>query len=183
MDHYIDISLIPDAEMRESELMNLVYNKFHKALVRIKADKIGVSFPGYQIKLGCLIRLHGDIANLNELQALNWLGGIAGYCEVSDLKIVPANIQYRTVSRIRTNMSKSKLARLKRRGSITTDKEKAYKAKMFTLVLTSPYFDLESGSTGQIHRRFINFGPLVDQIVPGKFDSYGLSRCATIPWF
>ena len=183
MDHYIDISLIPDADMCESALMNLIYNKFHKALVSIKIDKIGVSFPGYQIKLGRVIRLHGDKANLNELQTVNWLGGIAGYCETSDLRAVPANIKYRTISRIRTNMSKSKLARLKRRGSITADKEKDYKEKMFTLGLTNPYFDLESGSTGQTHRRFIHFGSLVEQGVTGTFDSYGLSKCATIPWF
>jgi len=32
MEYYIDIELKPDAEMQESPLMNLVYNKFHKAL-------------------------------------------------------------------------------------------------------------------------------------------------------
>ena len=80
-------------------------------------------------------------------------------------------------------MSKSKLERLKRRGSITPGEEKTYKAKMFSQGLDNPYLDLESGSTGQKHRRFIHFGPLMDQSVAGKFDSYGLSKVATIPWF
>ena len=183
MDYYIDIEIKPNADMRESPLMNLVYTKFHKALVKLETDQIGVSFPSYQIKLGRLLRFHGDKTNLHNLQGLNWLAGIAGYCEISDVRNAPADVKYRTVSRIRTNMSKSKLERLKRRGSITPDEVKSYKAKMFSQGLDNPYIDLESGSTGQNHRRFIRFGPLLDQSVSGKFDSYGLSKVATVPWF
>lgn len=183
MNYYIDIEIMPDAEMRESPLINLVYNKFHKALVKLKSEQIGVSFPGYQIKLGRLLRLHGDKTDLQNLQGLNWLGGIAGYCDISDLKKVSADVKYRTVSRIRTNTSKSKLKRLKQRGSITPDEEKIYKTKMFSQGLANPYLDLESGSTGQKHRRFFRFGPLLDQPVEGKFDSYGVSKVATVPWF
>jgi len=183
MEYYIDIELKPDAEMRESPLMNLVYNKFHNALVKLKTEQIGVSFPKYHIKLGKVLRLHGDKTNLQNLQDLNWLDGIAGYCEISDIKNVPSDVKYRTVSRIRTNMSKSKLERLKRRGSITPIEEKNYRAEMFSQGLDNPYLDLKSGSTGQKHRRFFCFGPLVDQQVEGKFDSYGLSKVATVPWF
>ena len=183
MDHYIDVLLKPDAEMRESPLMNLVYNKFHKALVKLKTELIGVSFPKYHVKLGKVVRLHSDKTNLQNLQGLNWLGGIAGYCEISDVKNVPADVKYRTVSRIRTNMGKSKLERLKRRGSITPSEEKNYRAKMFSQGLDNPFLDLKSGSTGQKHRRFIHIGPILDQPVRGKFDSYGLSKVATVPWF
>ena len=183
MEYYIDIELKPNAEIQESPLMNLVYNKFHYALVKLQTKQIGASFPKYQIKLGKVLRLHGDNANLLNLQNSNWLDGIAVYCEISGVKSIPGDIKFRTVSRIRTNMSKSKLKRLKRRGSITPDEEKIYKAKMFSQGLTDPYIDLESGSTGQKHRRFIHFGPLLDQPVEGKFDSYGLSKVATVPWF
>ena len=183
MDHYIDVLLKPDVEMQESPLMNLVYTKFHKALVKLKTEQIGVSFPKYQIKPGKALRLHGDKTNLQNLNGLNWLGGIAGYCEISDVKNVPADVKYRTVSRIRTNMSKSKMERLKRRGSITLGEEKNYRAKMFSQGLDNPYLDLKSGSTGKKHRRFFCFGPLLDQPVNGKFDSYGLSKVATVPWF
>lgn len=183
MEYYIDIELKPDAEMQESPLMNLVYNKFHKALVKLKTEQIGVSFPKYHIKLGKVLRLHSEKSDLQKLQDLNWLGGIAGYCDISDVKNVPADAKYRTTSRIRTNMSKSKLERLKRRGTITPDEEKVYKAKMFSQGLDNPYLDLESGSTGQKHRRFLVIGPLLDHPGYGKFDSYGLSKVATVPWF
>jgi len=183
MNYYIDVDIKPDSEMRESPLMNLVYNKFHKALVKLKTNQIGISFPKYQIKLGRVLRLHGSINDLQNLQNLNWLGGIAGFCEISNVKNVPTDVKYRAISRIRTNMGKSKLERLKRRGSITHSEEKIYKAKMFSQGLDNPYLDLESGSTGQKHRRFIQFGHLLDQPVAGKFDSYGLSKDATVPWF
>lgn len=183
MDHYIDILLKPDLEIRESHLMSLVYTKFHKILVQLKAEQIGVSFPDYKIKLGRLLRLHGSEVNLKQLESIDWLGGILGYCEVSHIKLVPADVKYRTVSRIRPTMSQSKLSRLKRRGSMTPDKEKAYKANMFSVLLTNPYLDMDSGSTGQRHRRFIHFGSLIDKSITGTFDSFGLSKNATIPWF
>ncbi|MBI4619347.1 MAG: type I-F CRISPR-associated endoribonuclease Cas6/Csy4 [Desulfobacterales bacterium] len=183
MEYYIDIEIKPDSEMRESPLMNLVYNKFHKALVKLKTNQIGVSFPEYKTKLGKVLRLHGDKNNLQNLQNLNWLGSIAGFCEISNVKNVPANVKYRAISRIRTNMGKSKLERLKRRGSITLSEEKIYKAKMFSQGLDNPYLDLESGSTGQRLRLFIHFGHLLDHPVSGVFDSYGLSKVATVPWF
>ena len=183
MDYYIDIEIKPDAEMRESPLMNLVYHKLHRALAKLKTEKIGVSFPRAKLKPGRLLRLHGNKIDLYNLQGLNFLGGMAGYCEIDDVKKIPVDVQYRAVSRIRTNMSKSKLKRLKRRGSITPSEEKAYKAKMFSQGLENPYLDLGSGSTGQKHRRFIHFGPLLDKPLVGKFDSYGLSKVATVPWF
>jgi CRISPR-associated endonuclease Csy4 len=183
MNYYIEIELKPDADIRESPLLNLVYSKFHKALVKLKTDKIGVSFPGYQIKLGLSIRIHGDEGNLRKLQEMNWLGGLAGYCKISGIERIPNNVKYRTISRIRTNMSKSKLKRLKKRNSITTGQEKLYKAKMFSKGLDNPYVDLESGSTRQKHRRFFSFGNLVEHPVSGSFDSFGLSKCSTIPWF
>ena len=47
----------------------------------------------------------------------------------------------------------------------------------------NPYLDLFSGSTEQVHRKFFAFSDLKDKPIDGKFDSYGLSKVATIPWF
>ncbi|REL26549.1 type I-F CRISPR-associated endoribonuclease Cas6/Csy4 [Thalassotalea euphylliae] len=185
MDHYIDIKLMPDAEMPENVLMNKVYTKLHKVLFDFNADNIGVSFPEYRIKLGKLLRLHGDLAILNDLQGTDWLGGLGrGYCKVSSILPVPIDAKHRTVSRKQTTMSQAKLRRLKARGSISSAaEEKAYIAKMFTQGIDNPYLELESGSNGHKHRRFIQFGELTDQPIAGKFDHFGLSKLATIPWF
>ena len=183
MDHYIDIKIMPDAEMRESVLLNKVYTKFHKALFDLKSNCIGVSFPEYKVKLGQLIRIHGEQTMLNNLQALNWLGGLSGYCKVSDIEKVPENTKHRTVSRKQANMTEAKLRRLIKRGTIKPEDVKTYKAKMFNQGLDNPFLELDSGSNGHHHRRFIHFGNLLDQRIKGGFDEFGLSKQTTIPWF
>ncbi len=183
MDHYIDIVLKPDAEMRENEILNQVFTKFHKALFRLKSTEIGVSFPKLKVKLGDVLRIHGGDEHLTKLQELNWLDGIAGSCEVSDLLPVSENVLYRTVSRKQPTMTKAKLNRLIKRRSIKSEDVKQYKAKMFQQSLDNPYLELQSGSNGHFHRRFITFSELVEAPNFGEFDQFGLSNTATIPWF
>jgi len=183
MKHYIDVQLKPDAEMRENVLLNKVYTKLHKALCTLKATDIGVSFPQYHVKLGDVVRIHGSDEKLVELQAMNWLGGLVGYCGVSDITPIPAQVKFRTVSRKQSNMTVSKSRRLVKRGSLSPDEVKQYKAKMFSKGLDHPYLELESGSNGHKHRRYIQFGELLNVQVEGEFDQFGLSKVATVPWF
>jgi CRISPR-associated endonuclease Csy4 len=183
MEFYIDITLTPDAEIPVNRLLNAVYTKLHKSLVDLKADNIGVSFPSYHVLLGNCLRIHGSNNSLAELQQLNWVGGMSGYCQISDVVVVPQNCQFRTIKRIQTTMSQSKLKRLIKRASITDEEIKTYKAKMFSKGLDNPYVELESASNGHKHRRYISFGVLLEKPVIGAFDQFGLSKTATIPWF
>ena len=183
MNFYIDIQIKPDAEMRENVLMNKVYSKLHKALFDLNANNVGVSFPKWNVMLGATLRLHSTQESLDALQKLNWLGGLSGYCEVSSILNVPDTCKYRVLSRIQTTMTPAKLRRLLKRGSITDDEAKAYKAKMFSKGLDEPYLELESSSNGNKHRRYISFGQIMEANVEGEFDSFGLSKTATVPWF
>lgn len=54
---------------------------------------------------------------------------------------------------------------------------------MFSQGLDAPYLELQSASNGHRHRRYIEFGELLDAPVRGEFDSFGLSKTATVPWF
>ncbi|MDP5213944.1 type I-F CRISPR-associated endoribonuclease Cas6/Csy4 [Pseudoalteromonas tunicata] len=183
MDSYIDIRLQPDAELPEAELSSKVFTKFHKALVTLKTDQIGISFPEVNVKLGLLFRLHGDASLLHDLQGLKWLGPLAGYCKVTTVTHVPDQVQYRIISVKRSNLSKAKLTRLIARGSIDKDGEKRYKVKMLSQGVENPYLDLCSSSTGQVYRKFFVFSDIQADPVDGEFDSYGLSKTATVPWF
>jgi len=183
MDHYIDIRILPDAELQENMLLNKVYIKFHKALCDLNADDIGVSFPEYKIKLGCLLRIHGKVERLIELQKMQWLGGLAGYCDISEIKFIPDYTDFRIISRIQTTMSPAKYRRLLARGTITEKEQKQYKAKMFQKGLDNPYVELKSASTSKKYRRYLSFSDFLDTLVEGKFDQFGLSKSATIPWF
>ena len=183
MNDYMDIRIKPDAEMRENVLLNKVYTKFHKALCDLKATDIGISFPKYRVKLGEVIRIHASSDRLKELQMMNWLGGLSGYCDVSDILPVPEQVKYRVISRVQSNMTEAKLRRLMKRGSIAAEEARAYKAKMFAQGMDNPYLELESRSNGHKHRRYLQFGELLDSYTEGEFDQFGLSKTASIPWF
>jgi len=183
MEFYLDIQVHPDAEMRENVLMNKVYSKLHKALCDLNAIDIGVSFPRYKVILGDVIRVHGTEGRIMALQATQWLGGLSSYCKVRAVQAIPSQVAYRTVSRKQANMTEAKLRRLIKRDSISKEAAKQYKAKMFTQGFDNAYFELESTSNNQLYRRYIEFGCLQDQEKLGNFDSFGLSKVATIPWF
>ncbi len=183
MNHYVEIVIKPDDEMRENLLLNKVYSKLHKALFDLQATTIGVSFPQYKVMLGDVLRIHGTEAKLSELQNTNWLGGLSGYCQVSNIQIIPNEVAHRTISRIQANMTEAKLRRLIKRGTISAEETKQYKAKMFSQGLDNPYLELESTSNGHKHRRYLVFGDKMTESVSGKFDFFGLSKAATIPWF
>jgi len=183
MEFYLDIKIIPDEEIPIYFIRNKVYTKFHKALSTLQATDIGVSFPNYKAKLGDTIRIHGTEDSLSRLQTTNWIGGLSGYCSVSAAQNIPPDAKHRTISRVQTNMSAAKLRRILKRGSISEDEAKQYMAKMFSQGLDNPYLELVSNSNGQQHRRYIQFGEIVDSPVTGAFDSFGLSKTATVPWF
>ncbi|MEP1383458.1 MAG: type I-F CRISPR-associated endoribonuclease Cas6/Csy4 [Paraglaciecola sp.] len=186
MNYYIDIRLQPDAEMRENILLNKAFTKLHKALWDLNSTDIGVSFPEAKVLLGRLVRVHSTAERLQELIATNWLGGLSGYCHpgYAEIQKVPAKIKYRRVSRWQHNMSESHLRRLIKRGSITQDEIKAYKAKMFQKQMTTlPFLEIESTSSGSHHRRYIQMSDVMNEHRNGEFDTFGLSKVATIPWF
>ncbi|MDH5256414.1 MAG: type I-F CRISPR-associated endoribonuclease Cas6/Csy4 [Gammaproteobacteria bacterium] len=202
MNHYFNITLLPDAELKVQVLMNAIFAKLHKLLCDKQSTAIGVSFPQYAmtclsdkserlpsnfpqhyVSLGNTLRVHGTEAELAQLKAEDWLGGMSGYCKVGDIVSVPVDTKHRTVSRKQTTMSQAKLNRLLKRGSITEQEVKQYRAKMFNKGLDNPYLELTSGSNGQKHRRYIELGPLLDKPVEGRFDQFGLSKTATVPWF
>ncbi len=183
MKFYIDIKLLSDDDIPIYFLRNKVYIKLHKTLFTLKSTEIGVSFPQYKIKLGDILRIHGTEKKLEMLQAGNWLGGLAGYCNVTSIQKIPDDVAYRTVSRKQSNMTEAKLRRLIKRNSISQDEIKGYKEKMFQQGIDNPYLELESASNGNKHRRYIEFGDLLAESRLGEFDQFGLSKTATIPWF
>lgn len=183
MNHYIDVVIKPDAEMRANVLLNKVYTKLHKALSEKATIDVGVSFPRYKVLLGNLLRIHGHEARLLELELIKWLGGLSGYCDVTAVQKIPEKTAYRTISRKQSNMTEAKLRRLIKRGSILPDEMKGYKAKIFETGLDNAYLELESSSNGRKHRRYIQFGELTSKPAKGDFDQFGLSKTATVPWF
>jgi len=192
MSRYQDLELLPDVELPIFFIRNKVYTKLHKAIFDLNASDIGVSFPQAKERLGCVIRIHSTKDRLNELQKLNWLGGLAGYCQVGEVFSVPDEVKgHQVISRIRQTMSMAKLSKkiayLQKKGYLKDNEadsyKKQYKAKLFATGLDNPYLELQSVSTGSKYRLYIQFGELQQQAVIGEFNRFGLSKTATIPVF
>jgi len=184
MNYYIDITVLPDAELNQSFLLNAVYSKLHKALHELSSHALGISFPDAQKNLGSIVRLHGQRSDLEDLQSLNALARLSDYCNVSTITAVPSEIKgYRAVYRVQPTMSSAKLRRLLKRGSLTESEAQHYIATMPLKGLSTPYLELQSSSNGHKHRRYIAFGELQSQPVAGTFDTFGLSKTATVPCF
>lgn len=184
MDHYFDITLNADKELPENRLLGMAYTKLHKRLFDMNSRDVGVSFPAAQTTLGRVIRLHSNKDRLAPLHAADWLGGLVGYCAVSEISAIPEKVEHRRVCRRQANKSFAKLRRLKKRGRVATkQQERSYKAAMFAESLAIPYVELVSASNGELHRRFIEISEPTQKPARGDFDSFGLSKSATVPWF
>ena len=182
MNHYINIHIKHTRNSKLPVSLSKVYSKVHERLADLKSTTLGISFPRYSVTLGDTIRLHGGEEELRRFKEASPLLD-EELCRISDIKNIPAKCQYRRVSRKQSNMSKAKLRRLQKRGTIGEDKLKAYKIKMLQQGLDDPYVDLISKTNKQRYRRYFKFGPLTDTATEGKFDTFGLSKKASVPWF
>ena len=183
MDYYFNVLILPDTEFPSSIVMNALYANFHKALCDMRSVGIGVSFPKYNVTLGNTLRIHGNKDDLSNLYDLGWIGGMKSHCNVSSLMKTPEDTKFRVISRKQKTMSQSKLRRLLNRGSISKSEIKIYEDKIPSKNLKNPFIELVSNSSKQKYRRYITFSELLKYPVSGKFDQFGLSKVATIPWF
>lgn len=187
MDHYIDIQLLPDPEFPVNILMNALFAKLHRGLVEGGCDKIGISFPKHDNAiptLGSHLRLHGIETDLAHLMATSWLKGMRDHVYINGPLLIPEPNGYRCVHRVQAKSSPERLRRrLMKRHNLS--EESAIDAIPDSVMerLKLPYATLNSQSTGQHFRLFIEHAPIVKHVVSGSFNQYGLSTAATIPWF
>jgi CRISPR-associated endonuclease Csy4 len=205
MDHYLDLRIRPDPEFSTTQLMNVLFQKLHLALVDLHSTDIGISFPEVDEKqptLGRCLRLHAQSERLRELVRHSHLNGLEDYVEIARPTPIPTQTQYRQVRRIQAKSSPERLLRRQMRRHAYADMEAARQAAIKSAMeqhstseaeasrridrirtLSLPFVSLRSQSTGQPFRLFIQHGPLENKPTVGCFNSYGLSAAATIPWF
>lgn len=185
--HYMDLSLLPDPEFSPTPLRNALFSKLHRALVQLETGEIGVSFPGLNPRgtdLGATLRLHGTEPALKRLQALPWLQGMRDHVLAGSVAPVPGSTAHRVVRRVQVHSSPERLRRrqMRRHGYDEAEAQRRIPDSAARR-LDLPYLNLQSSSTGQAFRLFLEHGPV--QAVPslGHFSAYGLSPLTTVPWF
>lgn len=187
MDHHVDIDVRPDAEFPAHQLMSALYAKLHRVLVAQNSTRIGVSFPGVDLKalhLGTRLRLHGNLASLSALLESDWLAGIRDHVALAQPARIPEAAKHCAVRRVQAKSSPERLRRrLMRRHNLDAQEAQQRIPDDLARLVRLPFVQLRSTSTGQTYRLFIEHGPAQSNPTPGDFNTYGLSRVATVPWF
>lgn len=187
MDHYIDIRLRPDPEFAAHQLMGALYSKLHRALTEIDSSNIGVSFPDVSAdgrRLGQRLRLHGDVAALQKMTARDWLTGMRDHVCVDETRRVPDTALHRSVRRIQVQSNAARLRRrLMRRKNISEADALKQIPDSASRQTDLPFLSLRSHSTAQSFPLFIQHQAPTGEPTAGPFNTYGLSRTATVPWF
>lgn len=185
--HYVDLTVVPDAETGAPQLLGALHDRLHITLVQHRLDNIGVSFPGYSViprTVGATLRLHGSDTSLRQLLGADWLKGLRDYVRMTEIAPAPSDAPHRTVQRkqFKTNVERLRRRRMRRKGETA---EQAAVAIPSSIERTPnlPYLPVRSRSTSQPFCLFIALGPLSASATPGRFNSYGLGGTATVPWF
>ncbi len=187
MDCYMDFCLLPDPEFTAPVLMNALFNKLHRALVEMNSRELGVSFPEYQEtprQLGNCLRLHGRAECLNRLMSEDWLKGLRDHLEAGSIEPVPEDALHCRVRRVQPQSSVERLRRryIKRHG-VTEEEAASRLPDEIEERVKLPFLRVRSTSTGQDFLLFLKHEQPQSQPVEGEFNTYGLSREATVPWF
>lgn len=188
--HYIDITILPDPEFSHAHLMGALLSKLHRALVQLGSGEVGVSFPQHvnapvsKRTLGSLVRLHGTQQALEQLSAIDWLKGMRDHIALAALSPVPAGASHRCVQRrqFKTSVERLRRRRMQRKGETAEQAAEAIPLHVERKP-DLPFANVRSHSTAQTFALFVEHGPLLSQAVAGKFNTYGLSQGASVPWF
>jgi CRISPR-associated endonuclease Csy4 len=186
MNYYLEFRILPDPEFPSSIILNILYNKLHKALVQTGSSGIGVSFPDFDNKrnrLGERLRLHGSDVHIKNLIANLSLSALLDHLRVGDVQEVPKRVSYVTVKRVQCKSSAERIRRRQIKRHQLSDEDALIRIPdSVQKQLTLPYVTLKSDSTGQSFRLFLN-QQIKRNPVTGTFNAYALSDEATVPMF
>lgn len=187
MECFIDIDLRPDPEFAAPLLLDALCGKLHAALAPNNNLGVALCFPGYQTRpasLGTRIKLLGSRSALQSLTSFAWLGSMRDQVEVRELASVPVAAAHRTLRRVQAKSSPERLRRrLMTRHNLSEAQARERIPDSAAETLQLPFLRMRSSSTQQTFRVFLSLGPEQSFPVRGKFNAYGLSRDATVPWF
>ncbi len=186
MDHYLEFRILPDTEFASTQLMSILFGKIHLALVDLGSGDIGVSFPDGDNSrtLGTRLRLHGTVDALNRLTQIHWTTGMSDYVVQTPVMQIPVGVRYRSLYRIQAKSNPERLRRrMMKRHGVDAETAANHIPDSAAETLKLPYVQIKSLSSGKHFRLFFQFGPVEQKARGGIFNTYGLSREATVPWF
>lgn len=195
MQHYLDITLRPNADIDVNFLWERVFQQVHLGLADSQKTAantaIGIAFPDYNsvaYTLGNTLRLlTADAATLAAFDAQKWLSRLDDYVRISPIHAVPAGItRYGCFSRVREKDSareRRHIRRLALREKLTIEQVMATRVTPVQKKTVVPFIHSQSQSNGERFRLLIGFTKKSAPATSGSFSAYGLSGQATVPIF
>ena len=192
MNYYIEITLIPSADIEIHFIMEKAFQQIHLGLVKMQnpAGKvpIGISFPEYDSeknRLGSKIRLFAiKEPILEKLDAPKCLGSLTDYVHVTGIRMVPEKVSsYAGYARQQPKSSNIRMARRKaKREGIKFEQALQILDGYEEQRVKTPFINIISQSSKQRFRLFVLRRDAAELINDG-FSCYGLSSKSTVPEF
>jgi CRISPR-associated endonuclease Csy4 len=212
MKSYIDITLLPDADIGLGFLWEKVYQQVHLALVENKISDhesaIGISFPKYgdrPFPLGDKLRLFAHTEEqLQKFDVGKWLNRLTDYTHHTSIRAVPSSVdefvcfkrkQFKSASKIEADVERRAIYQSQKDNLPIEGVRAALAEHKYDGQCDLPFVYMTSLSTSEDvapsdrkkFRLFIE-KVTVDKAQAGTFNCYGLSsrdpeKQATVPWF
>ena len=192
MNRYLDITLLPDAEIGQHFLWEKVYQQIHLGLAACKDENgkipIGIALPGYDAEknqLGNKLRLLAETeALLEQFDARQRLSRLSDYVHLTGIRGIPDRIlTHACFYRIQPKSNNARLARRRaKRGVIGFEQALALFENTPEQHSNAPYVWIKSLSSGERFRLFIGNAEVTSRDNSG-FNAYGLSRQSSVPIF
>ncbi|MEE9398380.1 MAG: type I-F CRISPR-associated endoribonuclease Cas6/Csy4 [Methylococcales bacterium] len=190
---YLNITLLPNADITLYFLWEKLYQQLHLALVESQdADgkvSIGVAFPDYDSEknqLGNKLRVFAPSQEILEKLKINeWLSRMSDYVHISSIHNVPEKMEgYIFFKRIQPKGSNARLARRKaKRENMSCVAALSYFMDREEQASKLPFIRIKSQSSGKRYRLIIARENAGDSQTMDGFSSYGLSSKSSVPNF
>jgi CRISPR-associated endonuclease Csy4 len=188
---YLNITLLPNADIALYFLWEKLYQQLHLAFVESQnldgKVSIGVAFPEYSIEknqLGNQLRLFSPSREvLEKLKIDEWLSRMIDYVQISCIHDVPERVErYACFKRIQPKSNNARLARRKaKRQGISYEEALAYSQSKEEQTSQLPFIHIKSHSSGKRYRLIIAQTETTNTLKAGGFSTYGLSSTNTVP--
>ena len=212
MKYYLDITLLPDADIALGFLWEKVYQQLHLALAENKISEhesaIAVSFPKYGDKpfpLGDKLRLFASTeVQLQKLDIGKWLNRLTDYTHCTSIRAVSSHVdgfvcfkrkQFKSAEKIQADIERRALYQSEKEHRPIEDIRAGLVAQKYDGKCDLPFVYMTSLSSSEDgapsdrkkFRLFIE-KENVEKAQEGAFNCYGLSsrnsdKQATVPWF
>lgn len=194
--YFIEITCLPDEDVSTGFVLGKIMDVLHLCLVNLEkqlgVNPVGISFPGYRYgedsapQIGVKIRLFSrDAAHLESLGLASQLRRFDDYVHIRSVsRLERPNVRFAIFKRVQPKSSKERLIRrqMKRTGQ-PEDVVRAQYQDFSEQHTKLPYVNMQSHSSANPFRLFVQKQEAVQTDAEWQFSSYGLSSTVPVPDF